>query len=479
MYRRNISHILGPITAVLFFVVLYHEILKPKFFPNQPAPPPKVVESTPPPPPAPSANPQREALAEPRRPRTIDPTTIPISKDIETLDAIRTEIEKGHAAEARAKLADLPSTMLSDQKTRRYLAVLWNNLGILQERTGGTEASVDALKTATLLDPTNAVAHLNLAHAYWGLRDPALTEEFVKKIIKLAPDEPFPHLALADILQDQDNLTEAARHLEQAAERAEKDPSLQSYLQAVTAKVKRAGQVEDQLTSRGSSHFTVKFNGAEDYSTWTAVLDILEEAYRDIGQKFNHFPSKPIIVVLHTKDTFHGMTGSPIWADGLFDPVLGRIQIPTQGALTDRVWLTRVLRHEYVHAVLHDLLGVNSGAMPQWLNEGLAMQLAGDPWPDLENVMQGEVQLIPLTALEGGWGNLSSEAATVAYTEANSATHYMIERFGMNKIHELLGLLKTRQALPAAMQDKLFLSYDQFQKQWADNLSAKHQAARS
>ena len=45
----------------------------------------------------------------------------------------------------------------------------------------------------------------------------------------------------------------------------------------------------------------MKYDGNEDPSTWTTVLDVLEEAYREIGQKFNFFPSRPIIVVLHTK----------------------------------------------------------------------------------------------------------------------------------------------------------------------------------
>lgn len=172
------------------------------------------------------------------------------------------------------------------------------------------------------------------------------------------------------------------------------------------------------------------------------MLEILEEAYRDIGQKFGYFPSKPIIVVLHTKDYFQSVTGSPLWADGLFDPVLGRIQIPTQGALTDQVWLTRVLRHEFVHALLHERMGIEADAVPTWLHEGLAMQLADDSWPDLDQVILDETKVLPLTALEGNWSGLSTEAAAVAYLEANSAVHYLIDRFGMHRIGEMLAQLK-------------------------------------
>jgi len=250
-------------------------------------------------------------------------------------------------------------------------------------------------------------------------------------------------------------------------------------VKAVTAKVHRAEKVEEKFSTRNSVHFTVKYDGNEDPETWMTVLDILETAYRDIGQKLNFFPSKPIMVVLHTKAQFQGSTGSPVWADGLFDAVLGRIQIPSQGATTDRAWLTRVLRHEFVHALIHEELGANGGAIPTWLNEGLAMQLANDSWQEVATMPQGEHPLLPLAALEESWEGLPAEKVGAAYMEANAATHYLIERFGMHKVHELLLHLKARQTIAAAMQDRLLLSYDKFEQQWAESLGATLSAPQS
>ncbi len=479
MYRRSIVHILGPLAFLLALFVGYHAWFKPTFRPSPPPPPPKTEAAEAPAPRPTEPAPETAPHAESPRVRLIDPGDIPDSEFAETLKTVYEELEKANYAEAEAKLAALSPKALAQPQLRRYAAVLWNNLGVQQEKTGGTEASVKAFKTAVSLDPANPVAHLNLAHAYWELRDPALTPEFLETVIRLAPAEPFPRLAMADLLQERDDLGAAARHLEQAADRAGQDPALLSYLQTVAAKVKRTEKTEQQMTARGSTHFTVKFDGQEDQTTWIGVLEILEEAYRDIGQKFGYFPARPIIVVLHTKDNFLSATGSPMWADGLFDPVLGRIQIPTQGAMTDQVWLTRVLRHEFVHALLHERMGLEAASLPTWLNEGLAMQLAGDPWPDLDQIIQGEVKLLPLTALEGSWVGLSTEAAAVAYFEANSAVRYLIDRFGMHRIGEMLAMLKARHTLAAAMQDKLFLSYDQFQRQWAEQLHAKPKTGRT
>lgn len=469
MYRRNIFHILYPVACLIGLFVVYQAWFKPTYLPTPlPDQPNTVVEDSRSEQPKPLHDGPSEH--EPKQTRLIDPSIIPKTTHHELLETIRDEIEKGHVDLAETKLVDLPAAITHNDTTRPYVSILWNNLGIQQEKHGGTAVSIKAFKKAVSLDAKNPVVQLNLAHAFWELRDPAMTQDFLEQLVGLAPNEPFPHLALADLFQERDQLGEAARHLDHAIARAGKDSAVQSYLQTVTAKVRGADKNEMRLTSRGSAHFTVKFDGEADQATWVAVLEVLEEAYREIGQKFGHFPSKPIVVVLHAKSTFQSATGSPVWADGLFDPVLGRIQIPAQDALADRAWLTRVLRHEFVHALLHDQLGTAGSAIPTWLNEGLAMELSGDRWSDLDQIMTQEFTLIPLPALEGGWGGLSSDAATVAYLEANSAAHYLIDRFGMVRVQELLAHLKARQALSIAMQSQLSMSYEQFQSRWADQL---------
>jgi len=467
MYRRNITHILTPLALAIALVIGYHLFVKPSLTISSRAssPPAETVEPVAPPPPPPS-RPREEEV---RSIRVLDQSIVPKTSHEVLLETIRDEIDKHNLTLAETKLKELPAAVLSDGNIKPFIAILWNNLGLLQERLNGTQLSMKAFKRAADLDDTNPVILLNLAQAYWEQRDRALNAEFLKKLIRLAPGEPFPHLAMADLLQEQDQLAEAAKHLAQATDRARKDPGLQSYLAAVTAKVRRTEAVESRMTARSSTHFMVKFDGDEDQGTWHAVLEILEEAYREIGQKFGHFPSKSIVVVLHTKDSFQGATGSPAWADGLYDPSLGRIQIPTQGATTDMKWLANVLRHEYVHALLHDRLGRSSGALPTWLNEGLAMQLAGDAWPELDEAMQGDIQVIPLTYLEGSWGALPASTATVAYLEANSATHYLIDRWGMARVNELLEAFKANASVATALQNKLFVSYEQFHQQWIES----------
>ncbi len=473
MYRRNISSVLYPIAGVLGLFIVYHAVVKPNYMvsplseTNEQESPGNNDTASVPSVEAPTEDPEAAASTQLR---VIDTGGVPETKHRGTLETIRDEIDRGNLKEAEAGLNAL-SALQGD--SRSYAAILWNNLGIEQEKLEGTKGSLKAFKRAALLDPNNPVIQMNLAHGYWEQRDPAMTQDFLERLIALAPQEPFPHLALAEFLQERGRGSEAARHLDQATARAERDPSVQSYLHAVTSKVRRTDEMEGRLTSRDGDHFTVKYDGEADHGTWTIVLDMLEEAYRDIGQKLDHFPAKPIVVVLHPNATFHGATGSPAWADGLFDPVLGRIHVPTQHALADRAWLRRVLRHEFVHALLHDLQGLHHQAIPTWLNEGLAMQLSTDQWPDVQQLYQQELSLIPLSTLEGSWAGFSSEEASLAYLEADSATSYLIHRYGMHEVQQLMARLKKKQSVAAAIHAQLSLSYDQFQSRWMAQLQER------
>ena len=480
MYRRNISNVLYPIAGVVVLIIVYQAVVKPTYIQTpHSAPAGHEAESNRQEQPLDRAHeqPAEEPAAAQKQLRLIDAGGIPESRHHDMLEAIRDEIEKGNLKIAEDRLNALAADLQTDARIRSYTAILWNNLGIEEEKLDGTKASLKAFKKAASLDSKNPVIQMNLAHAYWEQRDPAMNQDFLERLIELVPQEPFPHMALADWLQEHGRLPEAARHLDQAAERAGSDPSLRSYLRAVTSKVQKTEEMESRLTSRDGAHFTVKYDGDNDVDSWAIVLDILEEAYREIGQKFGHYPLKPLVVILHPNATFQANTGSPAWADGLFDPVLGRIHLPTKGALTDRAWLKRVLRHEFVHALLRDHQGVNNNALPTWLNEGLAMQLSSDHWPDVGELTRDEISVIPLTTLEGSWANLSAGAASVAYLEADSATHYMVSRYGMHEVQQLLGRLKKKETLAAAIQSELALSYDQFQSRWLEQWQEGHAKA--
>ena len=56
--------------------------------------------------------------------------------------------------------------------------------------------------------------------------------------------------------------------------------------------------------------------------------------------------------ILYTRQQFRDITKSPSWAAAAYD---GRIRIPVLGALKDPAELDRVVTHEFVHAVIHQM----------------------------------------------------------------------------------------------------------------------------
>ncbi len=61
----------------------------------------------------------------------------------------------------------------------------------------------------------------------------------------------------------------------------------------------------------------------------------------------------------------------------------------------------------------------------------------------------------------------------VAYLEGNSATRYFIDRFGMDRVRDVLDKMATGQPFALAFQDRVFISYDDFQRRWAESLNQK------
>ena len=532
MYRRDISHTLRLLMVGLGMFVLYHTWIKPTYLttsalPSAPDPAPiapvvdrpRLDDATPPP----------ELPAT----RLIDPSDAPS----ELLNRIREDLDRGHYKKVESALRKLSRTALNEPASKRYAAALWNNLGVQQEKFGGIELSVKAFKQAVALSPEHPVIVSNATQAYWGLRDPALTPEFLHTVIRVAPTDPFPRLALADILIEQGDYAAAAGQLAAAESQAKQDTNLRSYFKKLTARLDlappspvRVAQVPSatpQVTrtapplaprpaapnpapdrsntavtappqpprtqseqpvapppaktepqpattapqptpgaSRSPERFLVRYDGKETPDTWTQIRSILEYAHQDLSQKFGHTPTKPFPVVLHTNQSFPTEADTPALADGLFDGTTGTIHIPTAGALEDLGLLSRVVRHQFAHALIQEKMGARKQAVPTWLAEGLSLHLAEDPWPALDEAKDHPLAVLPLQSLQGHWQSLPKESITIAYREATLATQHLLDRYNMYGVRQVLNGLQAGLSFDAALQQKLSLTVDAFSHQW-------------
>jgi tetratricopeptide (TPR) repeat protein len=516
-YRRDISSTLKLLALALVVFIGYHAWLKPAYL----TPGPAARQSSQPPPLQATAGftlpgTQEYPPWDVPQTRLIDPGQAPT----DVLGLIRDEVEKGNYREAERRLVALSRKRLEKPQAKRYIAALWNNLGVQQEKFGGSALSVKAFKKAVASDPTNPLASINLTQAYWELRDPAMTSQFLNRVIRLNPADPFPHLALAELLLEKGDRTSAMTHLDLANLQTQYDPNLRSYRDKLVAKTNAGNSVQHQTVAlapssksaaidtrpvpnarhgdtpppstasvnlspssiatqeeqpprpfvpRDTAHFVVQFDGPDDQATWMRIRAMLEYAYEEILPKFGHVPARPMKVVLHTSQKFSGPAGIPNWADTLFDHTSGSIHLPTQDALDDLALFSRVVRHQFVHALFHEQAKNGSTSPPTWLVEGLAIHLTEDPWPDMEESRQKSPPLMPLPSLHGSWAQLPSASLPTAYLTASAATQHLLDRHSMYAIRQLMNVLMTGQSLETAMQQKLSVSYEQFQRQWAQS----------
>jgi tetratricopeptide (TPR) repeat protein len=462
---------------------------------------------------------EQHTLPEVPQTRLIDPGNAPSAP----LQHIQDDLDRGNYRDAETGLQKLPSKMLAGEGAKRFAAALWNNLGVQQEKFSGAGVSVKAFKQAVALAPKNSVALLNLTQAYWELRAEALTPEFLESVLLVAPDDAFSRLALADILIEQGSVVEAGRHLNLAQARANADPNLTAYFQRLSQKVSHQavgkqttptpvaatpkstpspsvvpaemvpkplpptaqtppivpwppasneGPVSGRLASRSKEQFAIQFDGRPDPETLMRIRSILEYAHEELSKKFGYSLSSPIKVVLHTGQKFTTEAGSPVGADELYDASSSTIHIPTDGAMEDLAVFSRVLRHEFVHALLDDKMRGHKDRLPTWLSEGLAIQLAEDPWPALEEASQMSSPIISLSRLEGRWDRSQANNLDLAYVESSTAVQSLVDRFGMYGIRQIMNLLQAGQSLDAAMKLKWSLSYEQFQREWTQRRAA-------
>jgi tetratricopeptide (TPR) repeat protein len=452
----------------------------------------------------------------------------------EALASIQDELLKGNLSEAARRLRSFAGARRSRSEEERFLVAMWNNLGVHQHKMKGPEIAAEAFRRALALNPASPVANLNLAHVYWELRSPALTQEFLERVIQMNAGEPLPRILMAELMIKQGDLAAAARYLNSGAARTGSDPALRAHAEKLLAKVRRptpsvaslrlpaefGGRVEEsgsavesekrderrptipdpgvpqpvprptspggmiespgESTSElGAGHFVVKYVGKKDQEAWERIRAILEYAYHDVGKTFGEYPTTTISVVLHPDEEFLDLAGTPTWADMLFDADSGEIHLPLQGALTDLAGLSRVLRHEFVHALLRHRIGPRSEAIPTWLVEGLAIQLAEDSWPDVEAVTTATLTLIPLATLEGPWTQLPKKSLPQAYLEAQVAAKTVVDQHTLPRIWKLLAFGTTGKHPQTVMPELRSLTDDRFQAQWKARFGVKPAAAGS
>ncbi|MDB5035673.1 MAG: hypothetical protein JWQ98_2914 [Chlorobi bacterium] len=181
-----------------------------------------------------------------------------------------------------------------------------------------------------------------------------------------------------------------------------------------------------QRTARyQSAHFILTAPAGGDVGR---LLDELESAYRDVQRYGLRMPAR-------VEARSHGSTADFAIAAGvarfnLAAAVGARIELQPMSVLLRRGELTRALRHELTHVALAEAA---RRGLPRWLNEGMAMMVAGEMQPE-------RITFVRLDRLEDSLaGARLQPTIRSAYGTARRLASRLIESVGQGSVLSFLG----------------------------------------
>lgn len=199
------------------------------------------------------------------------------------------------------------------------------------------------------------------------------------------------------------------------------------------------------------------------------ALNLLEE---DIGAK----PGRSIEVYVYgsTAALQDSLIYPQEWTGGLAFTEYGIVAL---GISTDQLsWGRSAMAHEMAHLVVHQVTANGYGiALPNWLDEGLAMYAEGELSSDLASRLSKAVKLGGLDSVQTLSSSFPADTAgaSLAYAESYSLVEYLLENEGgKENMLELLGTMKAGSGYEEALQAVYGLSVSQLDSRWKQYLKA-------
>lgn len=214
-------------------------------------------------------------------------------------------------------------------------------------------------------------------------------------------------------------------------------------LKEMLAKARKEYLVEEEKELSYSGRFLLLYDGIEDEDIGRVIMDILSDAYTDVGTDLNYYPEEYMSVIIYTKKEFDEVTSLPEWAGAVYD---GKIRVPLGGLDLSSDRLKRILYHEYTHAVIQSM---TKGGCPKWLNEGLAVYEESrfvTPVNHADSKHRKNPEISSFEDLSRLFGSPDSKEAKFAYDKSYDIVKRLIDDCGIYDLADILQTLPPKKA---------------------------------
>ena len=265
----------------------------------------------------------------------------------------------------------------------------------------------------------------------------------LESVLRRQPAQPDAHWYLALLARQRGRYARAELHLQKflasAGEAYEPQRAAARQKLAELADERRLADAarlagRDEWVGVTHPNFRVYYDAvlddaSPDYAT--RVVDYLEAAHAEVGERLGSIPEEPLGVMLYGKAAYlrahrHRFSFQTV---GFFD---GRIHVVSAAHPAGE--LRALLFHEYAHAVFRERSG---GDRPYWLNEGMAelAERASRKLPGLSRDERSSLrrridagEWIPLRRLAPSFAGLTDEDARAAYVQSTAAAEWIVAR---------------------------------------------------
>lgn len=185
---------------------------------------------------------------------------------------------------------------------------------------------------------------------------------------------------------------------------------------------------------------------------------------------------RPTIVLIADQEAFRKATGrSRVVA--LAVPTRNLIVLDRSRLRSPPSVLNNTLKHELCHLLLH--ARIPAAHLPLWLDEGIA-QWTSDGVSEIALLQRGSVldeavlsgRLIPLRALSRAFTR-DGKILVLAYEQSKRLVQFIIDRFGLESLHAILGRLAEGADIEGAFLATISLSPGELESAWLENLDDK------
>ena len=186
---------------------------------------------------------------------------------------------------------------------------------------------------------------------------------------------------------------------------------------------------------------------------------------------------RPEIMIVKDREAFVE-TGAGGYAVAFAVPRRGLIVMDNSRVRIDPFSLEPILTHELAHLILHR--HIPEGALPRWLDEGVAQWVSGGVAEIA--LMEGAGPRLKQAVLSGRWVPFNSlagpfpaddPALSLAYEQSRSFVEFIVLRYGSEGLLRILGGLRDGKRIEAAVEDAVSVSFGELEADWRDDLKRR------